>query len=205
MRGAGGGMRPGGGTENLLEVKMTRLSVLGSGLAAVGVLVVMAWLVGSGLATPAMEAAQAEQTKWPPLFPRAGATKVLETDRIIVWDQVYTADEIVHKHIRDILVFAVEDGPIRVSTPDGVPTARAEQVGDVSPEHVGLPRGHRLLQGGHRTALRSPHRSEPAAPIFLRRVQGNGTYRLRGVEYGLSVVEQVHTPSMPLTPGTRLG
>ncbi len=83
---------------------MTRVNVKGVGLASVGVLVVLAaWLVGGGLATPAGEAAQAEQTKWPPLFPRAGATKVLETDRIIVWDQVYSADEIVHKHIRDIL------------------------------------------------------------------------------------------------------
>ncbi len=33
----------------------------------VGVLVMVAWLVGGGVATPAPEAAQAEQTRWPPL------------------------------------------------------------------------------------------------------------------------------------------
>ncbi len=140
---------------------MTRLNVLGSGLVSVGVLVVVASLVASGWTAPAVAAAQAEQTKWPPLFPRAGATKVLETDRIIVWDQVYTADEIVHKHIRDILVFAVEDGPIRVSTPDGVPTAGAEQVGAVAPEHGGLPRVIGYFKAGigpHSEALIDPSR-----------------------------------------------
>ena len=140
---------------------MTRLNVLGSGLVSVGVLVMVVSLVGSGLATPAVEAAQAEQTKWPPLFPRAGATKVLETDRIIVWDQVYTADEIVHRHIRDILVFAVEDGPIRVSTPDGVQAAGAEQVGEVLPEHGGLPRVIGYFKAGigpHSEALIDPSR-----------------------------------------------
>ncbi len=141
---------------------MTRVNVKGVGLASVGVLVVVAaWLVGGGLATPAGEATQVEQTKWPPLFPRAGATNVLETDRIIVWDQVYTAEEITHKHIRDILVFAVEDGPIRVSTPEGVTTGRAEQVGEVSPDHVGLPRVVGYFKAGigpHSEALIDPSR-----------------------------------------------
>jgi len=85
-------------------------------------------------------AAATTRTKWPPLFPRAGATKVLETDRVIVWDQEYTAHEVMHKHIRDILVFAVDEGPIRVTTPENVPTVGAQQVGAVSPDHTGLPR-----------------------------------------------------------------
>ena len=116
---------------------------------------VVAWGTNRGLAE------QPAHEKWPPLFPRDGATKVLETDRIIVWDQVYTADEIMHKHIRDILVFAVEDGPIRVATPDGVPTARAEQVGAVSPEQVGLPRVIGYFKAGigpHSEALIDPSR-----------------------------------------------
>ena len=140
---------------------MTRMNARRFGLVSVGVLVLVAWLVVGGLGTTVGEAAQAEQTKWPPLFPRDGATKVLETDRIIVWDQVYTADEITHKHIRDILVFAVEDGPIRVSTPDGVPTAGAERVGQVSPEHVGLPRVVGYFKAGigpHSEALIDPSR-----------------------------------------------
>ena len=139
---------------------MTRVKVKGVGFVSVGLLVVVAWVIG-GLAIPVGTAAQTEQTKWPPLFPRPGATKVLETDRIIVWDQVYTAEEIVHMHIRDILVFAVEDGPIRVSTPDGVPTAGAERVGEVSPEHVGLPRVLGYFKAGigpHSEALVDPNR-----------------------------------------------
>ena len=42
---------------------MTRVNVRGFGLVLVGVIVVVTWLVGGGLATPAGEAAQAEQTK----------------------------------------------------------------------------------------------------------------------------------------------
>ena len=140
---------------------MTRPKVKGVGFATVGLLVVVAWVISGGLATPAGTAAQTEQTQWPPLFPRSGATKVLETDRIIVWDQVYTAEEIVHKHIRDILVFAVEDGPIRVSTPDGVQSAGAERVGEVSPEHGGLPRVVGYFKAGigpHSEALIDPER-----------------------------------------------
>ena len=147
---------------------MTRVKVKGVRFASVGLLVVLAGVIGGGLATPVGTAAQPEQTKWPPLFPRTGATKVLETDRIIVWDQVYTAEEIVHKHIRDILVIAVEDGPIRVSTPDGVPTAGAERVGDVSPEHVGLPRVVGYFKAGigpHSEALIDPGR--PRRYLFV--------------------------------------
>ena len=143
---------------------MTRMNLRGVGFASVGLLVVVASVIGGGLATPVGKAAQTEQTKWPPLFPRAGATKVLETDRVIVWDQVYTAEEIVHKHIRDILVFAVEDGPIRVSTPSGVPTAGAERVGEVSLEHVGLPR-----VGGYFRAGIGPHSEALIDPTRPRR------------------------------------
>ncbi len=98
---------------------MTRVNMRGVGLASAGVLVVMVWLLGGGLATPAGEAAQAEQTRWPPQFPREGATKLFENDKVIVWDQVWVSNEYMHKHVRDILVIAVKDGRVKVTTPDG--------------------------------------------------------------------------------------
>ena len=98
---------------------MTRVNVKGVGPASVGVLVVLAWLVGGGLATPAGEAAQAEQTKWPPQFPREGATKLFENDYIIVWEQIGRPKEpFAHQHIRDILTFRVQPGQVEVFGPD---------------------------------------------------------------------------------------
>ena len=94
---------------------MTRVNVQGVRLASVGVLVVLAWLVGGGLATPSGEAAQAEQTKWSPQCPREGATKLFENDYSIVWAQIGRPKEpFVHRHIRDILTFGVPPG-----APDG--------------------------------------------------------------------------------------
>jgi hypothetical protein len=60
-------------------------------------------------------------TKYPPQFPREGATKVFENEHIIVWEQVGRPKEaFVHKHIRDILNFPIEaGGGIAVLNPDG--------------------------------------------------------------------------------------
>ena len=98
---------------------MSRVNVRGFGLVSVGVIVVVAWLVGGGLATPAGEAAQAEQTKWSPQFPREGATKLFENDYIIVWEQIGRPKEpFAHRHIRDILTFGVQPGQVEVLGPD---------------------------------------------------------------------------------------
>lgn len=101
------------------------------------------------------------QQKWPPQFPRAGATKVFENDKVIVWDQVYTTDEFMHKHIRQILVIAVQDGPIRVVTPDGKVTF-SEQVG--APDPIQLPG----VQGWWEPGL-GPHSEESTDPKRPRR------------------------------------
>jgi hypothetical protein len=60
-------------------------------------------------------------TKYPPQFPREGATKLFENDHVIVWEQVgRPKDAFVHKHIRDILNFPIEAGSgIAVLNPDG--------------------------------------------------------------------------------------
>lgn len=58
-------------------------------------------------------------TKWPPQFPREGATKLFENDQVIVWEQVgRPKTPFVHKHVRDILTFQVEPGKIGVLGPD---------------------------------------------------------------------------------------
>ena len=72
----------------------------------------------------AVLAAQANRTaanKWPPQFPREGATKLFENEHVIVWEQVGRPKEaFVHKHIRDILNFGIDPGGgITVLNADG--------------------------------------------------------------------------------------
>ena len=77
-------------------------------------------------------AARAPQAaaKYPPQFPREGATKLFENDRIIVWEQVgRPKTPFVHKHIRDILTFAVEPGRVDVLGPDLKPVASSSPTG----------------------------------------------------------------------------
>ena len=67
-----------------------------------GTLGICAVAIVVGLA--AMAAGQADRNagrKWPPQFPREGATKLFENDHVIVWEQVGRPKEpFVHKHIR---------------------------------------------------------------------------------------------------------
>jgi len=74
-----------------------------------------------GVARMAAQADKPAATKYPPQFPREGATKLFENEHVIVWEQVgRPKDAFVHKHIRDILNFPIEPGGgIAVLNPDG--------------------------------------------------------------------------------------
>jgi len=67
------------------------------------------------------QADRAASKKWPPQFPREGATKLFENEYVIVWEQVgRPKDAFMHKHIRDILNFGIEaGGGIGGLNPDG--------------------------------------------------------------------------------------
>lgn len=69
----------------------------------------------------AAQNAKPAATKYPPQFPREGATKLFENEHVIVWEQVGRPKEaFVHKHIRDILNFPIDPGGgIAVLNPDG--------------------------------------------------------------------------------------
>ena len=91
------------------------VGVLGIGALAIVMVVAVA---------AAGQTAKANQQKWPPQFPREGATKLFENDQIIVWEQIgRPKTPFVHKHIRDILTFAVEPGKVDVLGPDLKPNS----------------------------------------------------------------------------------
>ena len=54
-------------------------------------------------------------------FPRAGVKKLLENNRIIVWDYSWTLGipTPMHFHDKDVVVVFMENGAIRSTTPDG--------------------------------------------------------------------------------------
>jgi hypothetical protein len=91
-----------------------RRLVAGLGVCAVAIVVGAAVMAGA-------QGEKAAAKKWPPQFPREGATKLFENDRVIVWEQVGRPKEAFqHKHIRDILNFIIEPGGgITVLNPDG--------------------------------------------------------------------------------------
>src|SRR6476646_3820955 len=57
----------------------------------------------------------------PVAFPRPGTKKVLENDRVIVWDSTWTPGVAtpMHFHDKDVVVVFLEDGDLKSTTPDG--------------------------------------------------------------------------------------
>jgi hypothetical protein len=84
-------------------------------------LIVAGIAVFLAIAGIAAQNARPAATKYPPQFPREGATKLFENEHVIVWEQIGRPKEaLVHKHIRDILYFPIDPGGgITVLNPDG--------------------------------------------------------------------------------------
>ena len=57
----------------------------------------------------------------PNAFPRPGVKKVLENDRVIVWDYTWQPGKPtpMHFHDKDVVVVHLEDGSLKSTTPDG--------------------------------------------------------------------------------------
>jgi hypothetical protein len=70
---------------------------------------------------------------YPLAFPRPGSRKILENERVIVWDYTWTQDVAtpMHFHDKDALVVYLEDGDMRSTTPDGKATVTPQTAGMV--------------------------------------------------------------------------
>ena len=70
----------------------------------------------------------------PPPFPRANATKLLDTDRITVWDIVWPKGQptAMHRHVYDQVGTYYAKGGRLITTPDGAPRAVVTEVGSLS-------------------------------------------------------------------------
>jgi hypothetical protein len=61
------------------------------------------------------------QTPYPLAFPRKGAKKILENNRVIIWDYTWTPAKptVMHFHDKDVVVVYLADGQLKSTTPDG--------------------------------------------------------------------------------------
>ena len=75
----------------------------------------------------------ANPTKYPLAFPRPGAKKLLENDRVIVWESTWKpgVPSPMHFHDKDVVVVFVRDGDLTSTTPDGRTTLNKYTSGTV--------------------------------------------------------------------------
>jgi hypothetical protein len=73
------------------------------------------------------------ETKFPPAFPRPRSRKLLENDRVVVWNYVWRAGvpTPMHFHDKDALVVFEATGALQSTTPDGKSVTNAYRFGDV--------------------------------------------------------------------------
>ena len=79
------------------------------------------------------------QPALPPPFPRVNATRLLDTDRITVWDIVWPRGQPtpMHRHVYDQVGTYYAKGGRLITTPDGVARANVTEVGSLSTTRKG--------------------------------------------------------------------
>jgi hypothetical protein len=70
---------------------------------------------------------------YPLAFPRQGVKKILENDRVIVWDCVWTPGVAIpmHFHDKDVVALFLEDGDLKSTAPDGQSVVNPHTPGEV--------------------------------------------------------------------------
>src|ERR1700719_2179845 len=76
---------------------------------------------------------------YPPAFPRTNATKLMETDRIVVWDIVWPKGQPtpMHQHVHDQVGTYYATGGRAITTPDRVARQTTTPVGGLSTTRKG--------------------------------------------------------------------
>jgi hypothetical protein len=91
----------------------------------------------------------ANPTKYPLAFPRPGSKKILENDRVVVWDYTWTPDAAtpMHFHDKDVVVVFLEDGDLSSTTLDGQVTVNSSTPGTVRFNPRGRTHTETLVRG----------------------------------------------------------
>ena len=88
-------------------------------------------------------------------FPRPGSKKILENDRVIVWDYTWQPDVAtpMHFHDKDVVVVFLDDGDLKSTTPDGQATVNPYKPGTVRFNLGGRTHTETLVRGKQRAII----------------------------------------------------
>jgi hypothetical protein len=94
-------------------------------------------------------------TTYPLAFPRPGSKKILENDRVIVWDYTWTPNVAtpMHFHDKDVVVMFLEDGDLKSTTADGQATVNPYKPGTVRYNLGGRTHTETLIRGEQRAII----------------------------------------------------
>jgi hypothetical protein len=94
-------------------------------------------------------------TAYPPAFPRPHAKKLLENDRVIVWNSVWLPGKPtpMHFHDKDVLVVFEANGTLQSTTPDGKSTVSEITFAKVSFNRRDRTHSEMLLSGHARAVV----------------------------------------------------
>jgi hypothetical protein len=124
---------------------------------AIVTLAVVLFLLGGAL----------EAQDYPPAFPRPTAKKLLETDRIVVWDIVWPngTSTPMHRHVYDQVGTYYQTGGRIITTPDGTPRSSTTPVGALSTTKRGT------------THIEAGATDPPLRAVFVEMKQDHGSGR----------------------------
>ena len=88
-------------------------------------------------------------------FPRPGSEKLLENDRVIVWDYTWQPDVAtpMHFHDKDVVVWFLEDGDLKATTPEGQSTVNQYTAGTVKFNTRNRTHTETLIKGKQRAII----------------------------------------------------
>jgi hypothetical protein len=90
----------------------------------------------------------------PTAFPREGAVKRLENDRVAIWEYRWTPEATpMHFHDKDVVVVVMEGGEIESTTPDGKSRVSAVSRGEASFSAGNRAHSEKLVSGNVRAIL----------------------------------------------------
>jgi hypothetical protein len=92
---------------------------------------------------------------YPLAFPRPGVKKVLENERVIVWDCTWTSGVAtpMHFHDKDVVALFLEDGDLKSTTPDGQAVVNPHTPGTVRFNLRNRTHSETLVRGKQRAIL----------------------------------------------------
>ncbi len=88
-------------------------------------------------------------TRYPLAFPRPHVKKLLENDKVIVWDYVWRPQEPtpMHFHDKDTVTVDEENGDLQSTTPDGKSVVNEHKFGDIRFNHRDRTHSELLVRG----------------------------------------------------------